>query len=402
MNILMSAYGIDPFGVSEHYAAFNWLRILLKEHQIMLVTTKEAEISLLKFYKGQLPENLKIIGFKDNIKLRYNRILRPLILSYFLFNHRVFRYFKKHVNMLEPVDLIFHKSPSSFRYYSSLCRFNKPFVFGPTGGGLKTPKELKKYFAKEDFLFRLRNFDSFLLKLPPYKRQLKKAKNILTTLGYVRDVFPKEYHHKIVELFDTGIDCSAFKRQLPYTKKDFVNLLYVGKLRRYKGPELLIRAFSQLNFNLLPPVKLYIIGDGEEEFSLKALVQKLNLTDHIIFCGHQPIHIIKQYYENADIFCFPTLKEASGNVLLEAMCYELPIITINNGGPKYMCPDNGTIKIDICDEKLLIEKIKNSINELVTDFEKRKTMGKFNLEHCLHNYDWNILEKKILAFFNSL
>ncbi len=68
----------------------------------------------------------------------------------------------------------------------------------------------------------------------------------------------------MVTLFDTGIDTTDLQRENDRsTNKKTVNILYVGKLIRYKGAELLIKAIIPLKdkYNFV----LHIVGDGVEE-----------------------------------------------------------------------------------------------------------------------------------------
>jgi glycosyltransferase involved in cell wall biosynthesis len=177
-------------------------------------------------------------------------------------------------------------------------------------------------------------------------------------------------------------------------------VLFVGTLTRYKGCELVIRALSSTylkNVNLV----FNIVGRGEEEAFLKQLSRELNVQDKVIFHGFIPREQIKTFYYQADIFCFPTLKEAAGNVLLEAMSCALPIITVNTGGPKYMCSDKGCIKLPIQPMNEMTEAIAKALDNLAKDENLRSDMGLANRQHCLENYDWEAMKKKILTVFDE-
>lgn len=399
-TILMSAYSCDPYGVSESFAAFNFFNILLKRFKVILLTTHENEIKVNAYYRNIKNLDFRIISFRNNYPGSNNKLIsESLKLGYFIFNYKIHKYLKENVEIIKEADLLYHKSPSGFRYVSALSKFDKPFVLGPTGGGLKPPKELKDYFKKEHPILKLRNFDRQILNSNLYCRHFASTDNILITLPYVKDILGKKYGSKYFELFDTGIDTEKHKLLPNIEKKQPVSILYMGKLTRYKGAELLIRAASKIEAKDSFVVDIY--GDGEEKKFLQLLSHSLGINDNVKFHGLVPHERIPKIYSESSIFCFPTITEASGNSLLEAMSYSLPIITINNGGPKYMCPSEGSIKIEIETADNMILRIKDALNLLLKNEDVRKEMGAINREHCVKNYDWKVIEGNILSFFQK-
>ena len=396
-TILYSAYSCDPFEVSEKYVAFIWLQMLLKQFTLILLTTKQAEASIKKYYKNTLPANLQIIAFEDNYPFKSNRIVRNTVqLGYFFFNYKINRYLRKNPQTLNPCDLIFQKTPESYRHFTSLINFPKPVYIGPLSGGLKPPGVLKGYFKKEPLLYKIRNLDSLLLKLPVYQRQFLKARKILVGLDYLDDILPKKYLKNKKVLMNSGVDCSLFPQADMSSKT--TNIIFVGRLTRYKGAELLIRAMVKLKDQDL---RLQIFGEGEESQHLKELVVNLDLVDKVVFKGFvQPLEM-KFFYKAATIFCLPTFTESLGIAFLEAMASGLPIITIDNGGPKFICPSQGAIKIPIMPENDIINALTESIYFLIKNPGKAKEMGYFNRQYCQEHYDWQVIEKEVLDFFKS-
>ena len=107
----------------------------------------------------------------------------------------------------------------------------------------------------------------------------------------------------------------------PYTaKKDDltvpVNLLFVGRLERYKGLYLVLEALRDL-----PNVTLTVVGEGSYRKELERLAKGLDVR----FEGFQPYPA--KYYSEADIFVMPSLgPEGFGIVTMEAMAHGLPCI----------------------------------------------------------------------------
>jgi glycosyltransferase involved in cell wall biosynthesis len=134
-----------------------------------------------------------------------------------------------------------------------------------------------------------------------------------------------------------------------FKKKNYI--LTVGRLEKQKNIKGIITAFKSINKKFNNYI-LLIIGSGQEEVSLKNLVKKNNLFDKIRF-----IKFInpKKYYKNSKIFILNSFFEGQPNVLIEALNYNLPIISTDcesgpreilaNGRYGFLTPVNDTLSL---------------------------------------------------------
>lgn len=123
------------------------------------------------------------------------------------------------------------------------------------------------------------------------------------------------------------------------TRQSTPNILFVGRLSRYKGIDYLIRAMSHA------PGCLSVIGDGPLKETLIQLTKDLQLTDRVVFCGYVSEQELLQKYQQADILVLPSTDagEAFGYVLIEAMaCRTALISTELNTGTSYVNADGET------------------------------------------------------------
>ena len=105
-----------------------------------------------------------------------------------------------------------------------------------------------------------------------------------------------------------------------------LNVITCGRLTEQKGQWHLIRVIAYLkNKNL--DIKLIILGQGELENKLKKLVKDLNIEENVIFLGYKKNPY--KYIAKANLFVFTSLFEGLGNVLLETMACNIPIISSN-------------------------------------------------------------------------
>lgn len=100
----------------------------------------------------------------------------------------------------------------------------------------------------------------------------------------------------------------------------------------------------------------------------------------------------KTFFENADIFIFPTLNEAFGLVLLEAMQHHLPCVSTTEGGiPGIIDEDKTGFLVPKHDAETLAEKIQT----LLSDADLRQRMGKAGREKFEKEFTLEVFEKRM-------
>ena len=96
---------------------------------------------------------------------------------------------------------------------------------------------------------------------------------------------------------------------------------------------------------------------------------------------------------DADIFVFPTLNEAFGLVLLEAMEYGIPCVGTNEGGIKDIIDDGHTGFIV---PKGDVQAFVTAIEKLIADSSLCETMGKTGCLKFKQNYTESMFEQTML------
>jgi rhamnosyl/mannosyltransferase len=100
-------------------------------------------------------------------------------------------------------------------------------------------------------------------------------------------------------------------------------VLFVGRLRYYKGLEYLIQAMSSLD------AALVVVGEGRLRAQLEHHALRGGAAERIFFLGDMPQDLLPAYYAAADVLVLPSShrSEAYGLVLLEAMACGTPVIS---------------------------------------------------------------------------
>jgi len=120
----------------------------------------------------------------------------------------------------------------------------------------------------------------------------------------------------------------------PILRKDIQNkfkFITVGRLAPFKNIDSIIEAIAELK-QVNMDIFLYIVGSGPMEKSLKKLSKDLNLENNILFNGQKTPEELKKYYLDSNIYIQASGYEGLPHVLLEAINYELALISTPIGG----------------------------------------------------------------------
>lgn len=109
----------------------------------------------------------------------------------------------------------------------------------------------------------------------------------------------------------------------------------VGSITHRKGGDILLRAAIQV-IDRFPHVRFIFFGSvppGHEHFlqELEELVQQNELTDFVVFAGHQPRDVI---YLTSDVVVLPSRSEGLPSVLIEALSYGISVVATDIAGAK--------------------------------------------------------------------
>jgi glycosyltransferase involved in cell wall biosynthesis len=115
----------------------------------------------------------------------------------------------------------------------------------------------------------------------------------------------------------------------------------VSRVTPLKGIQDAIRAVSRLK-QTFPNIRYLVVGDGDDLEHCRNLAASLGVFDNVDFVGYQKD--VDPYLASMDLFLFPSLKEAMGIALVEAMSAGLPIVATEVGGiPEVVTPEVGML-----------------------------------------------------------
>src|SRR5262249_9782675 len=107
-------------------------------------------------------------------------------------------------------------------------------------------------------------------------------------------------------------------------------------------------------------------GDPSYSHELQKQVVDLRLEGHVSFTGVIPHRELVNYFRNCDLTVIPSVIEAAGNVILEAMACAKPVIGSNVGGiPDYISDGETGFLVESKNPQALADRILQLLNDPV-------------------------------------
>jgi len=239
-------------------------------------------------------------------------------------------------------------------------------VIGPINGNIHYPPA---FYHREKLAYKIRRWmHPFAQFLHKFSFSGKRKADALLVAGGQRTYDSLRMAGCREDQFVDSIDSGVQNRlnDTPRITHSGVNLRFFhnGRLVEHKGTDLILKSLTRTK----NPIELDIIGRGPELPNLRALVATLHLEDRVRFIEWVPDHtalaeMLRQYRA----FVFPSLAEANGIVVQEAMIQGLPVIACDWGGPSLLVtPDTG-ILIEPTSEEHVINELAASMDLLAED-----------------------------------
>lgn len=291
--------------------------------------------------------------------------LRFLLEPYFHLQARklILREIASQASMIKPIlHYISPVSPVALRFPPS----GHYVAMGPLTGNIYYPPSFSSRMSREDRIRqRLHNISQRLLGF--FFNEKRKSSAILVS-GYDRtraslrlSGCPEEI---MIDAIDSGVAEALFER--PRIKHEGVNSKFIcsGRLVDHKGIDLAIRAIGRAR----PEVTLDVFGDGIKRPELESLVKELGLEKRVRFRGWVPNHAdLIAAFSDYRGYIFPSLAEANGIVMQEAMAAGLPVVALRWGGPGMLADQTSAIFVLPENEEQVVSEIAAALDRLSQD-----------------------------------
>lgn len=135
-----------------------------------------------------------------------------------------------------------------------------------------------------------------------------------------------------VTKFKYDIDISKNKNN--YLSNEFFKILFVGRLEKVKGVDILIDSIKIIKEKIKKKIIVNILGDGSQRDRLRRLCIKNNISDCVQFHGFADLNKVSNFMRNSDCLVISSRSESLPLVMIEAAKSNLPIIASDVGDCK--------------------------------------------------------------------
>jgi glycosyltransferase involved in cell wall biosynthesis len=132
-----------------------------------------------------------------------------------------------------------------------------------------------------------------------------------------------------VTVVHCGMDHERYRPSAP--KADEPTVVFLGRLRKYKGVDVLLDAFA-LVARTLPAARLEIVGDGPHRPSLERRAERLGLAGRVAFRGYVSSDEKVRALSAAHVAVCPSPKEGWGLTVIEANACGTAVVASRSPG----------------------------------------------------------------------
>lgn len=390
LNILIVCeHASNVFG-GEAMLPLNYFRLLSNtQHQAYLITHERVKASIEQIpdvpqdHVFYIPDTWMHQFLHRNFGFLPERV-RVVMIGFLM--HLITQYYQwklaRKIIREKQIDVVHEPAPVSATQPSAMFGLGVPVIIGPMNGGMTFPDAFGYMSGKfEKVVYRImRMVATFYNVLIPGKLF---ADMLLVANQRTANSLPRFKLGKVVELVENGVFST---REVPIEthKTSNINVLFVGRLVDWKTVDIVMDAVAITQ----QQVNLIIVGDGDQRTLLEQYAKDRGYAN-IRFVGLVPHAEVNQYYDDADIFVLPSVRECGGAVVLEAMARGLPVIATNWGGPAdYISADSGYL-VNPISRDAMVKAFAQHIDTLAVNPQLRYQVGAAAIARAKQHFMWD-------------
>lgn len=216
-----------------------------------------------------------------------------------------------------------------------------------------------------------------------FERTILRCDYLFSNSEMVRRSLETNYHLPS-EIIPTGVDTTFFSPAWQRSPNPRLRVLFVGSLRPFKGPQVVLEAAERY-----PDADFILVGDGPMAQELRTRSKSLANVTMRAALGRDAV---REEYRLADIFLFPSRWEGSPRVLLEAAASGVPAIARRDYEPESVI-DGRTGYLVTNDNEMMTR-----LAQLLGNAALRRILGQCASAHA-QRFSWNVITRLWEATF---
>lgn len=353
MKVLLSAYSCLPGRGSEPGAGWAWTYAATRDHDVWLLThtANAAVLEPLRAAHPELAARLHPVYLHLDARIeRWRRGGPQRFLYYVGWQLLLARRTARTLHARIGFDVAHHVTYASDWLPAGVASNpGLPFVWGPVGGAstLGSPRLWLRLGARAFVAELTRAVALTVLRLTAGRMNARRSSVLLAQNRDVARAFAAIASDVLVEPH-VALTAESFPPHIPRDRRTGgapPTAVYAGRLLAWKGVTLALAALRRPEAN---GWHLEVYGDGPERARLERLVRRWDLAERVRLCGQRPRAEVGAALARADVLLFPSLHEAAGWVVAEAVAAGCPVVAFDQAGPATLLGRDDGVLVDPC------------------------------------------------------
>jgi glycosyltransferase involved in cell wall biosynthesis len=374
------AAACNPYQPSDYAAGWGWVRQIARfgDAWVICGAWDRADIERYLRLHGEIP-GLRFVFVPPSPWEALLQRRRPLYeihyLAHYLWHRRAFRLAAR-LLARHRFHLVHQLTRNGFREPGFLWRLDAPFLWGPVGGTQNYPWRFLRHAGVAGALKEgLRSLiNGCQVRFSPRVRQAAaRAVRLVAANSQVQQDFARVHGKSSRIICDTGLEevCSRAPLPKPLTP---LRLLWSGKFQAHKGLPLLLEALAGMPEHL--PCQLRLLGGGPQERRWRKLAARLGVAPHCRWLGWRPLPETREHYAWAHLLVFTSLRDTSGNVVLEALSHGLPVVCLDHQGAGDIVTPACGLKIPVTTPARVVAGLRQALLTLAHDPQRLAALSR--------------------------
>lgn len=388
-RVLLSCYACEPDKGSEPGVGWNWALAMSEKFKVRVLTRSNNQNAIRQALLDIQKPNLSFLYY-DLPQWVLNLKKKGLISTsayYILWQLGAKRMMGKSI---DDFDIVHHMTFNMFLSPGFWRPEKAKLILGPLGGGSCVSVDYLALFGGKKLIQKLRSKLVGSWKyIPTLRNTFDRADYILCANEDTYKLLGERYRNKCHVHLETGIQRSKI-REPEQQAGNKVRFIQIGNIEARKGWRLTLNAVANIcGKNGQHNFECWFVGDGPELKDAKLLARELGIESVVFFYGKLPLHKTHQMLGDADVLLFPSVRDTSGNVVLEAMSMAKPIICFCHQGAREMTDERCAFRLKPSPIDQSINLIAEAMETLIEDDELRRSMGAQGVQRISAMHTWD-------------
>ncbi len=401
-RLFMAAFACHPDDSMEERNG--WSRALQAAEKFHVTVACGPDVNS-DYLNSRVPEHLKerVRFFTIDAGVAANYCLHKELffyLGYRAWHAKVYQFAKK-LHRESPFAITHMVTVCGFREPGFLWKLDCPFVWGPIGGTSNFPLA---YWSVVDPLGGLYEAARNVLNSTQLRfsgRVRAAARRAAVVVAANRSTQRDLEKHLGVQMkleLEAGLDYKVGSPKQITSPDRPLRILWVGRLRPWKGLPLLLKALGQQANK--QAFELRVVGDGASKSSWIKIAKQLKIDDRITWEARPAYRASMHHYEWADVFAFTSLRDTSGTGLLESLAAGVPIIGLDHQGAADIMTEDCGIRIPVTTPQESSAEFARVIEQLTQNRKRLASLSEGAIDRA-RKFTWSDREQIIESGYQT-